>query len=145
MLKEFRKFIARGNVVDLAVGIMIGTAFASIVNSLVSDIIMPPLGLLFGEVDFSQIALTIRAATADTGAVTIGIGVFINVCLRFLIIAFVVFLLVRGINRLRDRLERKEDEKPPQPAPERPRPTRADLLLAAIKELTAAVREMRKP
>ena len=120
---------------DLAVGIIIGTAFTAIVNSLVNDIIMPPIGLAIGGVDFSNIAIVLKEATADTEAVTIGIGVFINALIQFLIIAFAVFLLVRSVNNLVDRLDRKEEEEA-TPA----EPTTEEKLLVAIEELTAAVR-----
>jgi len=107
MLKEFREFAMRGNVVDLAVGVIIGAAFGKIVSSLVSDIIMPPLGLVLGQVDFSNLFLNLSGkhygSLADAkaaGAPTINYGIFINSVIDFLIVAFVIFLLVRGINRL---------------------------------------------
>lgn len=134
MFKEFQKFIMRGNVIDLAVGIIIGTAFTAIVNSLVNDIIMPPIGLAVGGIDFSNIAITLKDATADTEAVTIGIGVFINALIQFLIIAFAVFMLVRGVNNLVDRFDKEEEEAAPAG------PTTEEKLLVAIEELTAAVR-----
>lgn len=120
MLKEFKKFAMRGNVVDMAVGIIIGAAFGSIINSLVSDVIMPPIGLLLGNVDFSNLFLTLQegeivgpyGSLADAqaaGAVTINYGIFINTIISFLIIAFAVFLLIRGINRLQ-----REEEAPPE-------------------------------
>lgn len=137
MFKEFKKFITRGNVIDLAVGIIVGTAFSAIVRSLVDDVIMPPIGLAIGGIDFSNIAITLRAATADSEAVAIGIGVFINALVQFLIIAFVVFLLVRGINRLSETLSKKEEEAPATP----PEPTTEEKLLTAITDLTTAIRE----
>jgi large conductance mechanosensitive channel len=107
MFKEFKAFALRGNVVDLAVGIIIGAAFTGIVNSLVSDILMPPLGLLLGGIDFSDFFVVLKgphpetlAAAKTVGAVTLNYGTFINACIRFLIVAFAVFLLVRWINRL---------------------------------------------
>jgi large conductance mechanosensitive channel len=107
MLKEFRDFAMRGNVVDLAIGVIIGAAFGKIVTSLVSDILMPPLGLVLGRVDFSSIFFTLSgqhynsiAEAKAAGAPTINIGLFINNVIDFLIVAFVVFLLVRQINRL---------------------------------------------
>ena len=120
MLKDFRAFITRGNVVDLAVGIVIGVAFAAIVNSFVKDVIMPPIGLLLGNVDFSNLFLVIKqgsvAATFTTvaeaqkaGAVTINYGLFINTLISFVIVAFAVFLLIRGINKLK-----REEEAPPE-------------------------------
>lgn len=107
MLQEFKKFALRGNVIDLAVGIIIGAAFTTIVNSLVNDILMPPLGLLIGGIDFTDFFLTIKggdhatlAAAKEAGAVTINYGIFINAVVRFLIVAFAVFLLIKQINRL---------------------------------------------
>lgn len=121
MLSEFKKFAMRGNVVDLAVGIIIGAAFGKIVSSLVNDVLMPAIGLALGEVDFSNLFFvlkpfgesfaTLEAARAS-GAVVIAYGVFANVVIEFLIIAFAVFLLVRGINRL----HKKEEAKPAAPA-----------------------------
>jgi len=107
MFKDFKDFALRGNVIDLAIGVIIGTAFTAIVNSLVGDLLMPPLGLLIGGIDFSDFFIVLKGPHADTlaaakaaGAVTINYGVFINVVIRFLIVAFSVFLLVRWINRL---------------------------------------------
>ena len=119
MFKEFKEFVMRGNVVDMAVGIIIGAAFGAIVKSLVSDVIMPPIGLLLGNVDFSNLFLVIKqgaaagplASLADAqkvGAVTINYGVFIMTIISFIIIAFVVFLLIRNINKLKH-----EEEAPP--------------------------------
>ena len=113
MFKEFREFAMRGNVVDMAVGIVIGASFGGIVSSLVADVVMPPIGLLLGGVDFSNLFLTLKAgeklagpyaALADAkaaGAVTVNIGVFLNAVVSFLIVAFAVFLVVRGMNRLK--------------------------------------------
>ncbi len=122
MLKEFREFAMRGNVVDMAVGIVIGAAFGTIVSSFVSDIIMPPVGLLLGNVDFSSLFIVLKegkvagpyaslAAAKAAGAVTVNIGVFINTVISFFIIAFSVFVVIRSINRLR----RKEEVPPPSP------------------------------
>ena len=119
MFKEFKEFVMRGNVVDMAVGIIIGAAFGAIVKSLVSDVIMPPIGLLLGNVDFSNLFLVIKqgaaagplASLADAqkvGAVTINYGVFIMTIISFIIIAFVVFILIRNINKLK-----REEEVPP--------------------------------
>ena len=124
MLKEFREFIIRGNVVDMAVGIIIGVAFGAIVTSLVSDIIMPPIGLLVGDVNFSNLFVVLRegvtpgpyASLADAkaaGAVTINYGVFILAIVSFIIIGFAVFLIVRYINRLRRQMEATRVEAPP--------------------------------
>jgi large conductance mechanosensitive channel len=119
MLGEFKKFAIRGNVVDLAVGIIIGAAFGKIVDSLVKDLIMPPIGVLLGDVDFSNLFVVIKQgvvagpyltveAAQKAGAVTLNYGLFINTVITFLIVAFAVFLLVRAINRLKE-------EAPPEP------------------------------
>jgi large conductance mechanosensitive channel len=135
MLKEFRDFVMRGNVLDLAVGFIMGASFTGIVNSLVNDVIMPPIGLILGGVDFSKIVIPLKSATASTDAVTINIGVFINALVQFLIIAFVVFLLVRSVNAMVKRFE-----KPTAPAAP-PDPTTEEKLLVAINDLTAAIRK----
>lgn len=101
MLKEFKEFALRGNVVDMAVGIIIGAAFGTIVQSLVNDVIMPPIGLLLGKVDFSNLYITLKPATAAASAVALRYGAFINHVVSFVIVAFCVFLLVKQINRLR--------------------------------------------
>ncbi|MFI5235999.1 MAG: large-conductance mechanosensitive channel protein MscL [Gemmatimonadales bacterium] len=100
MLKEFKEFALRGNVVDMAVGIIIGAAFGTIVKSLVDDVLMPPLGALVGGVDFSSLTLTIREASATAPAVVVRYGVFFNAVISFLIVAFAVFLLIRVMNRM---------------------------------------------
>ena len=111
MLKEFREFALKGNVVDLAVGVIIGAAFGKITTSLVSDIIMPPVGLLLGKVDFSNLFVSLTgqhfnslAEAKEAGAPTLNYGLFINTCLDFAIVAFAVFLLVKQINRMKNRL-----------------------------------------
>jgi large conductance mechanosensitive channel len=122
MLKEFKEFAMRGNVVDMAVGIIIGAAFGTIVKSLVADIIMPPIGLLLGNVDFSNLFIVLKqGATAGpfatiaeaqkAGAVTINYGMFANTVISFLIVAFAVFLLIRALNKL----QRKEEAPPEEP------------------------------
>jgi len=122
MFKEFKEFAMRGNVVDMAVGIIIGAAFGTIVNSLVQDMIMPPIGLLLGNVDFSNIFVVLKegkvagpyasvAAAKAAGAVSINFGVFVNTIISFIIVAFSVFLLVRTVNQLR----RQEEVPPPVP------------------------------
>ncbi len=119
MLKEFREFAMRGNVVDMAVGIIIGAAFGTIVNSLVQDVIMPPIGLLLGNIDFSNIFVVLKegkvagpyatvAVAKAAGAVTINIGIFMNTVISFVIVAFCVFLLVKTINKLK-----RQGEAPP--------------------------------
>lgn len=109
MFQEFRTFVMRGSVVDLAVGVVIGAAFTAIVNSLVKDVLMPPVGMMLGGIDFSNFFLVLKGdpalatlnAAADAGAVTLNYGLFINTILNFLIVAFVLFLLLRQINRLK--------------------------------------------
>jgi len=116
MLKEFKEFAMRGNVVDMAVGIIVGAAFGTIVTSLVNDVIMPPIGMLLGNVDFSNIFAVLKegktpgpyaslAAAKAAGAVTMNLGVFINTIINFLIVAFAIFLLIRNINRLKKQEE----------------------------------------
>lgn len=100
MMQEFKAFALRGNMVDLAVGIVIGGAFSGLVKSLVDDVMMPPLGLLIGGVDFSTIAVTLRAATLEAPAVTLRIGAFVNTTVNFTIMAFAVFIVVRMMNRM---------------------------------------------
>lgn len=118
MLKEFKKFAMKGNVVDMAVGIIIGTAFGKIVTSLVSDIIMPPIGLLLNKVDFSNLYLNLSndtyhslAEAQASGAPTINYGIFLDTLINFLIVAFVVFLLIRQINRLQSRMRLASEPK----------------------------------
>jgi large conductance mechanosensitive channel len=130
--KEFRDFINRGSVVDLAVGIIIGAAFGKIVASFVADVLMPPIGLLLGGVDFSNIAITLKAATGGDPktAVAVRIGAFINTCIDFVIVAFSIFLVVKGFNKLR----KKEAEKPAEP----PAPTEDQKLLTEIRDILKA-------
>lgn len=129
IVEEFRTFIARGNVVDLAVGVIIGAAFGKIVTSLVEQVVMPPIGLLIGKVDFSDLKWVLTPADAATGAeeVAIAYGAFINTCIQFLIVAFAVFMLVKLVNMLR----RQEAEAPAEP----PAPTPSETLLAEIRDL----------
>lgn len=103
IIKEFREFAVKGDAVDMAVGIVIGAAFGKIVSSLVSDVIMPPIGLLLGGVDFSNLMITLKAATVDTPAVVIKYGQFINTLIDFLIVAFSIFLVIKGINTLKKK------------------------------------------
>jgi large conductance mechanosensitive channel len=128
ILTEFRGFIARGNVVDLAVGVIIGAAFGKIVTSLVDNIIMPPIGLLLGQVDFSQLKLVLKAADPATkhAEVAIGYGVFINTVVQFLIIAAAVFLMVKAVSSV----QRKQEASPEAPAP----PTTSEKLLTEIRD-----------
>src|SRR5579862_6710285 len=126
---EFKEFIARGNVVDLAVGVIIGGAFGKIVSSLVDQMIMPPIGLITGGIDFSQLKIVLKAAdaAAKKPEVAIQYGAFINTCIQFLIIALVIFLIVQAMNRMR----RVEEVAPPA-AP--PAPTPSEVLLAEIRD-----------
>ncbi|KKP79431.1 MAG: hypothetical protein A2271_02535 [Candidatus Moranbacteria bacterium RIFOXYA12_FULL_35_19] len=114
MFKEFKEFAVRGNVIDMAVGIIIGASFGKIVSSLVSDIIMPPIGVLLGGIDFSSFVITLKKASATTEAITLNYGLFINTLLDFLIIAFAIFIAVKQINRLK----KKEEAKPEKTAEE---------------------------
>jgi large conductance mechanosensitive channel len=131
MWREFRDFAVRGNVVDLGVGLILGVAFTTIVNSLVNDLLMPPIGLLLGGIDFSDFFVTLKGASFPTltaakagGAVTVNYGLFINAVIRFVIIAFAVFLLVKQINRMKLNL-----------APADAAPTKTEALLAEIRDL----------
>jgi large conductance mechanosensitive channel len=135
VLKEFREFAMRGNVLDLAIGVVLGAAFGGIVTSLVNDVIMPPLGLLIGGVDFSNIFITLKTGTKAPGpyatladakaaaATTLNIGVFVNTIISFAIVAFAIFLLVRTINRF----QRKKEAAPAEP-------TRQEVLLTEIRD-----------
>jgi len=123
MLKEFKEFAMRGNVVDMAVGIIIGGAFGKIVSSFVSDVIMPPIGMLMGGVDFSELAI---ALGEGEGAASINYGVFINTVLDFLIVAFAIFMVIKGMNSMK----KKEEEKPAEP----PKPSAEEVLLTEIRD-----------
>lgn len=138
-ISEFRTFIARGNVMDLAVGVIIGGAFGTIVSSFTNDIIMPVIGAVFGNVDFSEQFLTLKpapdgtedfatlAAAKEAGAVTLNYGAFASAILNFLIVAFAIFLMVKSINKIRERYEKKEEEAAAGPTQEE--------LLAEIRDL----------
>ncbi|MDZ4699863.1 MAG: large-conductance mechanosensitive channel protein MscL [Rhodothermales bacterium] len=141
MLKEFKEFAVKGNVVDMAVGIIIGAAFGTIVQSLVNDVIMPPIGLMLGNVDFSNLFFVIKegavvgpyaalAAAKEAGAVTVNYGAFINTVVSFLIVAFCVFLLVKAVNNLK----KKEEAAPSVPAA----PSNEEKLLGEIRDLLRA-------
>lgn len=132
MLKEFREFAMRGNVLDLAVGIIIGAAFTTVVNSLVNDIIMPPIGYIMNGIDFSNFFLVLKGddyaslkAAKDAGAVSINYGVFLNAVINFLIVAFAVFILVKQVNRFKKQAEAA----PPPP------PSKSEELLSEIRDL----------
>ena len=133
MLKEFKEFIAKGNVMDMAVGIIIGAAFTAIVTSLVGDMIMPMVGVATAGIDFGDLFLSLDgntyatlAAAEEAGAATVKYGAFINALINFLIVAFVVFMLVKGVNSLK----RKEEEAPSTP----PKPTKSEVLLEEIRD-----------
>jgi large conductance mechanosensitive channel len=135
--QEFKEFALRGNMVDLAVGIIIGVAFGAVVNSLVEDVIMPPLGLIIGNVDFSDLFINLSgqdyaslAAAREAGAPVIAYGAFINVLINFVVVALAVFLLVKGMNRLR----RKQEQAPH----EVPVPPRQEVLLEEIRDILKA-------
>jgi large conductance mechanosensitive channel len=127
MVKEFKAFAMRGNVVDLAVGIIIGAAFGKIVTSLVSDVLLPPLGLLVGGLDFSQFSITLKHAVDGAPAVLLRYGAFLNTIIDFIIVALAIFLLIRAINTMK----KKEEAAPAAPAP----PTATETLLAEIRDL----------
>jgi large conductance mechanosensitive channel len=124
MIKEFKEFAMRGNVVDLAVGIIIGAAFGKIVSSLVNDVLMPPIGILVGGVDFSNLAITLKQAAEGAPAVVIRYGLFINAIIDFIIVAFAIFLLIRAINTFK----KKEEAAPAAPP-------RQEVLLTEIRDL----------
>lgn len=127
VMKEFKEFAVKGNVVDMAVGIIIGAAFGKIVSSAVGDVIMPPIGALLGGVDFSNLALTIKEASGDMPAVVISYGKFIQTVIDFTIIAFAIFIVVKTINSLK----RKEEAVPQTP----PAPAAEEVLLREIRDL----------
>ena len=112
MFQEFKKFALKGNVMDMAVGVVIGAAFGKIVSSFVSDIIMPPIGVLTGGVDFSNLAITLKKASETTAAITLNYGLFINSVVNFVIIAFSIFIVVKQINKLKKKEEAKPKETP---------------------------------
>jgi len=126
MLNEFKNFAMRGNVVDMAVGIIIGAAFGKIVSSLVSDVIMPPIGMILGNVDFSDLVLVLGEGEA---AATLNYGLFINTVINFVIVAFAIFMLIKGLNSMK----KKEEAKPAEPA----KPSAEETLLTEIRDLLA--------
>jgi large conductance mechanosensitive channel len=127
ILKEFKDFAMKGNVIDLAIGVIIGAAFGKIVSSLVNDVVMPPLGLLMGGVDFSNKAIVLKEAVDKTPAVMLKYGVFINTIIDFLIVAFAIFMAVKSINRFK----KQEAAVPPAPI----KPSNEELLLAEIRDI----------
>lgn len=139
MLKEFKTFALKGNMVDLAIGVIIGAAFGAIVSSLVDDVFMPVIGLILGGVDFSNLFIVLKdeaagsyatlAAAQEAGAVTLNIGLFINAVVKFLIVAIVLFFVVKGINSMK----KKEEAAPAKP----PAPSKEEVLLTEIRDLLA--------
>lgn len=127
MLSDFKKFAMRGNVVDLAVAVVIGAAFGRIITSFVSDVLMPPIGILLGGVDITEFVITLKEATADAAAVTINYGVFLQQMVDFIIVAFAIFMVIRVI----EKTKRKEEAAPSAP----PEPTKEEKLLTEIRDL----------
>ena len=132
MLKEFKEFAMKGNVVDLAVAVVIGGAFGKIVTSFVNDIIMPPIGLLMGGVNFSDLKIVMKAAEGEIPAVTLNYGAWINTVIDFVIVALVIFLVIKALNSMK----KKEALPDPIPAPP-PAPSNEEILLAEIRDLLA--------
>lgn len=138
-MNEFKKFVSKGNVVEMAVGLIMATYFGAIVKSLVNDILMPPIGKLLGGVDFSSLKYVIQEATAASaeGAgdavaeVAINYGTFINTIITFIIVAFAIFMVVKGYNRMKEKFEKKEEAAPAAP----PAPTKEEVLLTEIRDL----------
>jgi len=148
MLKEFKEFAIKGNVLDMAVGIIIGAAFGTIIKSLVDDVLMPPIGYLLGGVDFSELFITVAegatagpyatlAAAQEVGAVTINYGLFFNAVISFLIVAFAIFMVVRSFNKM------KKEEEVVEEAPAAPEPSAEETLLTEIRDLMRAQGEER--
>jgi large conductance mechanosensitive channel len=127
MMKEFRDFAMRGNVVDMAVGIVIGAAFGKIITAFVNGVLMPPIGLLVGGVDFSELSMTLQEASGDVAAVTLNYGAFIQTVVDFIIIAFAIFMVVKAMNKMK----KKEEAKPAAP----PKPSTEETLLTEIRDL----------
>jgi large conductance mechanosensitive channel len=126
MMSEFKDFAMRGNVIDMAVGIVIGGAFGKIVSSFVSDVLMPPIGMMMGGVDFSDLAVVLQEASGDVAAVTLNYGSFIQTVLDFLIIAFAIFMVIKAMNNMK----KKEEEAPAEP----PKPSAEEVLLTEIRD-----------
>ena len=127
LMKEFKEFAVKGNVIDLAVAVIIGGAIGKVISSLVNDVIMPPIGLLLGGVNFKELRIILKEATVDTAEVAIRYGAFLNVIVDFVIIAFIIFMLIKGINSLK----KKEEAKPSAPPKE-------EVLLTEIRDLLKA-------
>jgi len=136
IVKEFKEFIMRGNVLDMAIGVIIATAFGAITNSLISNIIMPLIGLLFGGIDLAKWDITLRAAVMDGDtvvkeAVVLGIGTFITTIINFILIALVVFAIVKAMNKVKDMKKKEEEASPAEP----PAPSNEEVLLTEIRDL----------
>jgi large conductance mechanosensitive channel len=129
MMSEFKEFAMRGNVVDMAVGIIIGGAFGKIVSSFVNDVLMPPLGVLLGGVDFSELAVTLKEAAGESAAVTINYGMFILTIVDFIIIAFAIFMAIKAMNNMK-----RKEEAAPEPEPEPEKPSAEVELLTEIRD-----------
>ena len=127
MMKEFKDFAMRGNVIDMAIGIVIGAAFGKIVSTFVANVLMPPIGMLLGGVSFTELAVTLKAAAGDSPAVVMQYGIFIQAVVDFLIIAFSIFMVVKGMNAMK----KKEEEAPAAP----PAPPKEEVLLTEIRDL----------
>ncbi|MCU9950886.1 MULTISPECIES: large-conductance mechanosensitive channel protein MscL [Pseudomonas] len=137
LLNEFKAFAVKGNVVDMAVGIIVGAAFGKIVSSFVGDVVMPPIGLLIGGVDFTDLAITLKAAQGDIPAVVLSYGKFIQTVLDFVIVAFAIFMGVKAINKLK-REEAVAPSAPPVPTPE-------EVLLTEIRDLLKSQQQDKQP
>ncbi|MCH2546077.1 MAG: large-conductance mechanosensitive channel protein MscL [Alphaproteobacteria bacterium] len=133
MMAEFKEFAVKGNVIDMAVGIIIGAAFGKIVNSIVNDIVMPVVGVMTGGVDFSDRVIVLKEAVGETAAVTLNYGALVQVSLNFIIVAFAIFMLVKGINSLKRKEEAKEAA-----APAPAKPSTEEVLLTEIRDLLKA-------
>jgi large conductance mechanosensitive channel len=135
MLKEFKEFISKGNVIEMAVGLIMAVYFGAIVKSLVDHIIMPPIGMLLGNVDFSSLKVVLQEATmvgdVEVAEVAISYGVFLNTIITFLIVALAIFLVVKGYNKMKENMEKKEEEAPAAP----PEPSKEEVLLTEIRDL----------
>jgi large conductance mechanosensitive channel len=135
LLLEFKKFAMRGNVLDLAVAVVVGGAFGKIVSSLTDEIIMPIIGVLTGGIDFSDFAWTLKKATADTEAVTVNYGIFVNSIITFTIVAFAIFMVVKVMNKF-------QNQKEAEPKKEQP-PTKEEVLLAEIRDILKTTAEVK--
>lgn len=131
-INEFRKFIARGNVLDLAIGVVIGAAFGQITTSLVNDIIMPPLGLLLGGIDFSSMKVVLKAATEETAEVAIRYGLLVNAIINFLVISLAIFVFIRTMNKIQAKTKKEEEALEAQAPPKK---SNEELLLEEIRDI----------